>query len=267
MKRLFAVLLVFSPSFTQAHDFWMDFGRQWNAAPGETLSLRFLVGHAGESEDWNLKPERIVAFQAIGGTGASDLKAHVFPAGPNGPGGANLSLKTRGSYLLAFETNATFIELDAVKFQAYLKEEGLTPALDLRKRQGREDEPGTELYSRRAKAIVQAGDAATDSVSTPVGHTLEIVPEKNPLLLSARDPLPVRVYYKGKPLPGVSVHLESLSVGLAPEVTKITDAKGRVAFDLPRKGAWKVDAVWTEPIEDPRADFSTVFASLTFSYP
>jgi hypothetical protein len=45
----------------------------------------------------------------------------------------------------------------------------------------------------------------------------------------------------------------------------VSDASGRVAFDLPDDGAWQVQVVWTRALEaGSRADFDTVFSSLTF---
>jgi uncharacterized GH25 family protein len=262
--KLFAVAFGLAPSVAQAHDFWMDFGSRWRAAPNETLTLRFFVGHGAELEDWNFRRERIVAFRRHAGDMAKDISSALVDKSAGAPAGAALALEDEGSHLIAFETNEVRSELEPAKFEAYLREEGLAAALAARK--GRETTPGREVYSRRAKAIVQVGDAATDTVSMPVGHTLEIVPERNPLMLGGAEPLPVRVLFNGAPLSGASVHLESLAVGLMPEQTKVTDGNGRAAFAFPHNGAWKLDVVWSVPIDNPEAEFRTVFASLTFSY-
>ena len=48
---------------------------------------------------------------------------------------------------------------------------------------------------------------------------------------------------------------------LAPTVT---DGQGRARFPM-RPGAWMLNVVWSNPSErDPRADFETIFSSLTF---
>ena len=266
MKRLIALWLALAPSLAQAHDFWLDFGETYRARPGEVRLMRFLVGHAGESEEWTLRKERVVHFTHFGPSGAEDLVSALRMPGVKDPGGAEIAVSAAGSRLFAFESTPVPIELPAEKFAAYLREEGLTPAIAARKAERREEEPGREVYSRRAKAILQVGATATDTVSTPIGHTLEIVPERNPLLLGEKEPLPVRIYWRGDPLSGASVHLESLSVGIVPEQTLVTDGEGRAYFRFPHRGAWKLDVVWTEPIDDPQADFNTVFASLTFGY-
>jgi uncharacterized GH25 family protein len=77
----------------------------------------------------------------------------------------------------------------------------------------------------------------------------------------------VRVLFHGKPLAGALVDLESLSVGILPIVTKITDDRGRAQFSLPKTGAWKLNVIWTTPRADnDGAEFDTIFASLTFGY-
>lgn len=266
--RLAAALslaLAFAPAQAQAHDFWMDFGSGWRAEPGEALTMRFLVGHLGEEEDWNFRRERIVHFQRAAPGRPVDLSAMLVDKTADAPGGARVAFDSAGSQLLAFETNEVASELPAEKFNAYARAEGLARVIAAR-RGGRESDPGREVYSRRAKAIVQIGPVATDTVSLALGHTLEIVPEKNPLMLEPGEPLPVRVLWRGEPLAGALVHLQALSDGHSPEVAKVSDATGRASFELPRRGAWKLDTVWSEPIDDPHAEFRTVFASLSFGF-
>jgi uncharacterized GH25 family protein len=251
------------PAF--GHDFWIDLGAGHVAAVGQTVRVQFLVGHAGESERWTLRRERVVSFRDYGPDRLTDLQPALRTH--DEAGRFSLGFLSPGSHLVAFETTPAEIELDAGKFNEYLKTEGLTPALERRRATDAEDEPGREIYSRRAKGLVQVGDAPTGNVTAPIGQTLEIVPEKNPLVLSDGEPLPVRILYFGEPLAGASVHLESLSTALVPEATRITGADGRAEFVFPLRGAWKIDVVWTEPIENhPRAEFSTVFSSFVFGY-
>ena len=120
------------------------------------------------------------------------------------------------------------------------------------------------LYSRRAKALVQVGAQATDTVSQPIGQTLEIVPERNPYLVKPGEPLRVVVWFHGSPLPGASVVLESLGAGATHGTPALTDSRGSASWPLPSKGDWKVNVVWSYPIDDPRADYETIFCSLTF---
>ena len=113
---------------------------------------------------------------------------------------------------------------------------------------------------------MQVGATPSDDATRPIGQTLEIVPERNPHALAAGEMLPVRVYYRGAPLVGASVVMERLDAPPAPRKPQRTDAEGRTAFAFEKVGRWKVNVVWTQPIKHPRADYDTIFCSLTFGY-
>jgi uncharacterized GH25 family protein len=44
----------------------------------------------------------------------------------------------------------------------------------------------------------------------------------------------------------------------------VTDSRGRVSWPLPSSGDWKINVVWSYSIRDKRADYETIFCSLTF---
>ena len=173
--------------------------------------------------------------------------------------------------MVAMQSNHASSELAAAKFNDFLKEEGLTPAIEHRQRTGANGKMGRELYSRRAKALVQVGKAdprAKSAATDRMGMTLEIVPERNPYTLRPAEKLPLLVLYEGKPLAGALVKLTRLEADAKPMAMQRTDASGRAAFAFPRKGKWQANVVWTKPIEgNPKADYETVFSSLAFGYP
>ena len=77
--------------------------------------------------------------------------------------------------MLAIHSAHAVSDLPAVRFNEYLKEEGLVPAQRLRAQAGRTNAPGREIYSRRAKALVQVGAPIDNQrhVTQPIGLTLE----------------------------------------------------------------------------------------------
>lgn len=266
MRKLLLTALVALAWPAQAHDFWVQPRSFRLAAPG-ALPTTIQIGHGDDREAWDVKPERIVRFAAVGPAGVVDLRPRVRP----GARDQALALNTPGLHVLTFESNSIPNELPAVRFNDYLTEEGLTPALQLRERSRRMQAPGRELYSRRAKALVQVGPPGTrpqPHVTAPLGLTLEIVPERNPYALRPGEPLPVRVFYQGRPLAGALVKLTDLGRDEKPLEARRTDASGRALFRPRRDGIWLLNVVWTRPLAgDPRADFDTVFSSLTFGYP
>ena len=169
--------------------------------------------------------------------------------------------------MIVMETNHTGSELPFVRFNDYARDEGLTPIIAARAKAGSTSTTGREIYSRRATALIQVGNARTQNVTRPVGLTLEIVPQINPYELAASAAFPVQVLYDGKPLAGATIKLNNLDFDAKPLAIKLTDAQGRAAFDLPRTGRWQLNVVWSKPVTgNPAADFDTTFSSLAFGW-
>lgn len=264
---LATMLLATVAGAAAGHDFWIEPTR-FQVAPREPVGLRFLIGEPGKVEQWATEWRKVVSLQDFGPDGVTDLLAAVRPLAGQAPTpdriDASLTLAAPGTHLIAFTSAHAFSDLAAPEFEAYARHEGLALVLADRAARRRTGAQGREIYSRRAKALVQVGTRATDTVSRPIGQTLELVPEHNPALLAPGRPLVVRVWFHGAPLAGASVVLERLGAGAAHGVPVVSDATGRVSFPAPGTGAWKLSTVWSYPIDDPRAEYETVFASLSF---
>lgn len=266
MRRvLLASIAVLSAGPVLAHDLWLQPRSFHQPAPGP-VATSIQIGHGDDRETWAVRPERIVRFTVNGPSGTMDVRPLVRA----GAGDQRLPASAPGLHVFAYQSNAITSTLPAVRFNAYLLEEGLTPALQARERAGQSQVGGRELYSRRAKTLVQVGPVAAGDdgrATAPLGLTLEIVPERNPYALRPGEPVPVRVLYEGRPLPGALVKLTDLNSDAKPLQTLRTDAKGRAVFTPGRAGAWLLNVVWTKPLSgDPRADWETVFSSLTFGH-
>ena len=250
-----------------AHDFWIQPDR-FRIEPGERVAVRFLMGEPGAVEHWATEWRKVAAFQDFAPHGVADLQASLRPLDGREPdlarADAAIRLTAPGTHIVAFASNHAVSDLAADEFNAYAAHEGLALAIAKRRLDGSGNAHGRELYSRRAKLLVQVGETATDTVSTLIGQTLEIVPERNPYLLRAGEPLRVRIWFHGAPLAGASVVMESLGANAVHGTPVISGPDGRVVFANPGAGARKVNVVWSTPITDPRAEFETVFASLSF---
>lgn len=224
------------------------------------------VGHGKDRQKSLMARDRVVRFESVTSSGRIDRRKELRLG--DATADSVLTFKTSGLNVLAFETNGTYSELPAIRFNDYLKAEGLTPAIAHRTATKATGKPGKETYSRRAKALVQVGSylpADDKLVTKPVGMTLEIVPEANPYAPGFKEKLPVRIYYMGKPLAGATVMLNNLDFDTMPVKRILSDANGRAVFDLPRNGTWQFNVIWTRPVTG-KADFETVFSSLTLSF-
>lgn len=252
-----------------AHDFWVQPLDFW-ISPNTSVMTTLQVGHGEFRERWNSDASRVVLFRSVGPGGAIADHQRELRAGTMNQDHL-IGFGAAGTHVLVLQTNYAASTLPGLRFNDYLKQEGLTPALELRARTKVEDQPGREIYSRRAKALVQVGpatDKAQAWVTRPVGLSLEIVPEVNPYAIGAGGELPVRVIYQGKPLAGATVKLNNLQFDGRPLESVITDAAGRAVFKFPRNGAWQLNVLWTKPLAgNPKADFDTTFSSLTFGFP
>ena len=259
-SRIAALVLLLALCLSRdaaAHAFWVQPGDFW-LNPRAVLSWTLQVGDAFSRQPSPIPAHRITRFEAIGPAGnAQDLR-----------GGA-IRLAEPGAYVVVLETdNRAYSHQSAMRFNAYLEAEGLTPALEHRTRTHRMHADGFERYSRVAKTIVLVGPRnghAPHRVLRPFGLRLEIVPEVSPYAIPRPALFPVRVLYGGDPLRGALVKLMNLDQQLAIEDEQRTNGAGVAIFSMPRGGSWLVSVVWTQPLTDSTdADYETTFSGLTF---
>jgi uncharacterized GH25 family protein len=257
-------------SSVAAHDFWLQPNEYW-PRPQAVTPIRLLVGHGSFRQRSPIPLRRIRRFEAIGPSGtAIDLRGNLHLGSDTEDG--DFRFPDPGTYALVLETDdRAQSHLPAIRFNDYLKVEGLTPALEQRERTHRMDADGSENYSRRAKSIVQVGPPGAGSsaqVTRPLGLPLEIVPELSPYTEPRPATLPVMVIYEGRPLAGALVKLTDLEHDAAPLEMHLTDHAGRASFTMPRGGTWLLNVIWTKPLPGSRdSDFETIFSSLSFGFP
>lgn len=243
-----------------AHEFWVQPDGFW-LAPRSALSVTLQVGDSNSRQLSPIPPQRITRFEAIGPKGnLLDLR------------GGGVRLDEPGTYVVALATdNQAHSHQSAMRFNEYLELEGLTPALEHRRRTHQMHVDGFERYSRAAKSIVLVGDArrrAQVHVTQPLGLKLEIIPQVSPYAQPRPTRFPVRILYDGRALAGALVKLMNLEQDLASPIESLTDVTGSASFTMPKRGSWLVSVVWTQRLEDAAdADYETTFASLTFGFP
>jgi hypothetical protein len=222
------------------------------------------VGHGPDRQASPIPAPRIKRFdQLTPEGGAIDLRA---------PASRAVDAAVDGIHLLVLETDdRAQSHLPASRFNAYLKAEGLTPALLYRARNKATDDDGAERYSRIAKAIVAAGrpdPGKQQLATTALGLRLEIVLERSPYAQPRSARLPVRVIYEGQALAGALLKLTDLDNDAAPAAMASTNAQGHADFAMPEKGSWLLNVIWTKPVQRADGiDFDTTFSSLSFAVP
>lgn len=251
-----------------AHDFWIQ-PRAFVAPATGPLLMTLFVGHGPARDRWGVSNANVQQFKTAGPDG---IVSRMNTLRVGSPGfDAIVPLAKPGAYMLMLQSTLTPSDLPFLRFNDYITTEGITPIIEQRKRLGQAQADGREIYSRRAKAIVQVGpvDAASiKRVTQPYNLELEIVPGKHPQMLGPGRMMPVQVLFKGRPLPAALVKITDLDSDAQPAATQRTDAQGRAVFHIPHAGKWQMNVVWSVPqTADSRADFLTTFSSLTFGVP
>ncbi|MBT2557189.1 DUF4198 domain-containing protein [Hymenobacter sp. ISL-91] len=265
------LLLLAATTATLAHEFWLEPTR-FVVAPGTSVHLRRLTGENFTGEAW------------AGRYGRLELLRHYAPAMPPAdlrPAAAapddsiqsTVTFTEPGTHLVALSTNNATITLEADKFTAYLREEGLDNVLALREQRGQTAAPGREAYRRCAKTLVQAGPPSpTDTArawARPVGLPLELVPEQNPYTLGPEGALTVRVLRAGQPVPGQLVLLWRRGAQPRALLQKLrSNQNGRVLLHLSGPGQYLVSTVRMESaLAATGADWQSTWSTLTFGLP
>lgn len=268
MRRVGATVVAISlASAATAHDFWLQ-PRSWQTPPGNPLPFIVEVGHGPFRQQWGAGRDHLLVLRDLARGGAVNI-APLFKPGGEVPHLTRV-FHREGLHIISLVSTDAASDLPSIRFNDYIKTEGLTPAIDARARRGLMNSDGRELYSRRAKALIQVGrqSPADDVLATrPLGLTLEIVPLRSPYSLGADHIFPVKILYEGRPLQGALVKLTSLEFDDKPLRMVRSDANGNASFPIPQVGSWLVNVIWTKPIANPNADFETIFSSLTFGYP
>lgn len=256
-----AVALFFAAAPLLAHDFWIE-PSTFHPEVGATVGIALRVGENFHGDPVPRMPGRIRRFVLVSPSGETPVEG-VDSQDPAGVA----RISGPGVQVVGYRSNPSRVDLEAEKFEQYLKEEGLEAIVAERARRGESAKPSREIYSRCAKALLAAGPGAKGGQDRELGFTLELVAEKNPYASRAGAPFPVRLTYRGAPLPGALVVALNRD---APEkrLSARTDGEGRVSLALARSGAWLVKAVHMVPAPaDSGADWESLWASLTFEVP
>lgn len=265
MKKLFAACaLVLAAAPLLAHDFWIE-PTTFHPEVGSMVGLSLRVGQGFRGDPVPLMPDRIVKFVTVSAAGAETTAAGIPGRDPAG----RARVTEPGFVISGYRSSPSNLELPADKFEAYLKDEGLEKVIAIRARRGDSEKPSKEIYSRCAKALLDAGGAGTAGFDRVLGLRLELIPEASPKKLppNAGGSIPVRLLYEGKPL------AEALVVAMnrdepGKRLSARTDKAGRVVLALPRGGVWLVKAVHMVPAPaESGADWESLWASLTFEAP
>ena len=258
---LTASLLVSSLS---AHDFWIE-PDEFMPVPDTEVAISLRQGVEFKGDTLPYIPDWFEDFSQLSNDGRMPVLSLV------GDDPAATLVPEPGPLLLGYQSERSFVELDADKFNQYLDHEGIEYLREQRRARGEDDKPAPEYFVRCAKTLLQSGDvqsdADTDIYKQVLGYTLELIPEANPYRLTAGDQLTFSLLLRNKPAEGLL--LQAFTRDQPELIQKIRiDVDGHGTVNLDRPGIWFVKAVSIEPVAgDPQALWESFWASYLFELP
>ncbi len=260
-KKLTALLLLLIVIiFAQAHEFWLQPLRYFYSV-GEKAVISFKVGENFTGQPWDLKRHRIERLELIHGNQTSDLKSTVKEGEKDN---LEIELKESGTHLLVMQSNNAYIELEADKFNEYVKEDGLDNVYDLRTKTNTLTKPSKEFYSRHTKLFLQVGDVKDDTYKKVIGLPIEIVPDRNPYALKKGDLIRFKILWQGKPFFGIKVRVWNRFDNRTTIQNIYTEQDGTMETHISNSGAWMVSVVRMVPSTKVGADWESYWGSMVF---
>ena len=258
-----ALLALVAP--VQGHEFWL-LPQDFAVEPGASTALFVSVGEQFVGERVGLAQTGVAAFAQYTHGRRSDLLPtlpRVTPAGQ-----VRVQLPQPGLHLFALDTQPNEVVLEAPKFHAYLRDEGLHSVIARRQAAGHAGQPGRERYRRHVKTLLLAGPTSHGGWFTRIGQRLELVPLHDPYRLAAGAELGLELLFEGRPLAGALVKCWHRRAGRTEVLSARTDARGRVSLRLPWAGVWMASAVHMIPtVGSQFYDWDSFWANLSFSLP
>jgi uncharacterized GH25 family protein len=259
-----AGLLTFG--FLLAHEFWLHpnkFIYEW----GELVNIRLLVGENYEGENWTGNKSSIQSLQLHLSDATDDLADRITDSTGDS---LQFAIYDEGTYLVTYNSQNKFIELESQKFLDYLKEDGLQNAIEYRASNNENDSAGREYYQRSAKTIFQVGSKTTNLFQKETNLPLDIIPLQNPYNFQQSDTIQqitVKLLFRKKPLAKQLVKIWHRENNETQKIEFHSDEKGIVQFPLRPSGRWMVSAVIMERLQnDPKAQWQSYWGSCTWGY-
>ncbi|MGH9838242.1 MAG: DUF4198 domain-containing protein [Blastocatellia bacterium] len=263
-RKLFLfVLLCLLLAQVSAHDLFLKFNSYF-LRPDSSVTVRLLNGLFTRSENAVARDRMLdVSLIAPAGRRTSPPSSAWKDIGPV----AVLDFQTgeAGTYIVGVSTRPRDFKLKAAQFNDYLRHDGVPDTLAERKRAGQLNKDARERYAKHVKAIFQVGDKRSDEFKTALGYPVEIIPRQNPYDLKAGDTLEVLCMKDGQPIANqfVMAGRESGNRTTASPGVR-SDANGIARIKLAGRGKWFVKFIHMTELDDPKLDYESKWASLTF---
>jgi uncharacterized GH25 family protein len=267
--RLILILFFSAASFrASAQEVWLE-SPKFYYNNGDTMDVSLMEGVDFIGSAWSARQTDAGSNPIETGT----IKIKIFDAAGvgsksqpaiNGRNRINIVARLHGTYMIVSETPTGFREMDAEKFNAYLREAALDDAFYGRQKTNSLDKNGKESFVHFAKLLLQAGGRTDDIYKKESRVPIEIIPQQNPFELKVGSRVQFKVLYEGKPLFGARVKVWNRHNNRTSVQNIFTEQNGMVETHISNPGAWMVSVVKMIPSKDPGAEWQSFKGSLVF---
>jgi uncharacterized GH25 family protein len=261
--RVFILILLYT--LFSSHEFWLQ-PEKFIYKRGEMINIRFLVGENFNGENWTGNIDRVKSLRFYFGN-VSDKNLGDAISKEEGDS-IQLAMADEGTAMIAFESKNSFIELEAAKFNDYLREDGLTDALEYRMKHKDSSKAGKEFYQRSVKTLIQVGDKTDHTYKQKTGLPIDIIPDDHPYSVAKDDDdFKVKFYFQGEPMKHTKVKVWHKVNNKISPAEYTTDNDGEIKIFLTPTGQWMVSTVKMIHLEnDPKAEWQSYWGTLTWGY-
>lgn len=263
-KKIFLIFSFLTGTLLLAgHEFWLH-PEKFICKRGETINIRFKVGENFKGDNWSGNSKRINSLILYLENAKDDLSEQLSTATGDS---LQLAMYDEGTAMVAFNSTNTFIEMEAAKFNAYLKEDGLYNAISDREKNHEINKTGRERYQRSVKTLIQVGAKRNNCFKQSTELPLDIIPQSNPYLLKNNQPFIARILFNKKPLANYDIRIWHRLRDTTLQQHLKTNQKGEVRFLVNTSGEWMISTVkMTKLQNDAMADWQSYWGSLTWGY-
>ena len=263
MRKSVCLFIVLLGSFwLSAHEFWIE-PDKFYYEPAASVQLRFMVGENYQGENWSGNRASVAQLHLYQGDWEDDMTEDL---GTHAGDSLEFSLTEAGTAMVILETKNKFIQLEADKFNEYLKEDGLSTAEAFRAANNERDSIGREYYRRSVKTIIQVGDQYSHRCTKKTSLPLDIIPTVNPYQRPEADSAEFTVLFKGKPLANQLVKIWHKTKEGTILQNKTTNEQGTLSFSCQTMGSWMVSTVLMERAVVDSVQWQSYWGSCTWGY-
>jgi uncharacterized GH25 family protein len=262
IKYLLFTTFISITLFSVAHEYWIA-PVKYKVKSKEAFTVNCYVGEDFKEEVWAKRKERTLQVKIYHEKKIDDITSKFIAQDSVK---IPMFLNESGNHLIAISTKPSYIEMEGVAFNDYLKEDGMSNILSYREKNNLQEKRSREFYQRCAKTLLQVDGKNDASYKINTGMQLEIIPQSNPYALDTKK-LKVYFEFKGKPLANYQVRTWCKKNGkLIVKAFHQTDSIGYVKLPIKEKGEWMISVVKMELYTaTDKADYESYWGSYTFN--